>query len=58
MTYTNRTNIEFDVMDETQADLTFCTPSHENSSKTENEIVTSDAALRDLGVELQVGIGL
>lgn len=55
LTNTNRTNIEFDVLDETQADLTFCTPSHGNIPQAENEIVTSDAALRDLGVEPEVG---
>lgn len=55
LTNTNRHNIEFDVMDETQADLTFCAPSHGNIPQAENEIVTSDAALRDLGVEPEVG---
>lgn len=55
LTNTNRTNIEFDVLDETQADLTFCAPSHGNIPQAENEIVTSDAALRDLGVEPEVG---
>lgn len=55
LTNTNRTNIEFDVLDETQADLTFCTPSQGNIPQAENEIVTSDAALRDLGVEPEVG---
>ena len=55
LTNTNRTNIEFDVLDETQADLTFCTPSHGNIPQAENEMVTSDAALRDLGVEPEVG---
>lgn len=55
LTNTNRTNVEFDVLDETQADLTFCAPSHGNIPQTENEIVTSDAALRDLGVEPEMG---
>lgn len=55
LTNANRTNVEFDVLDETQADLTFCAPSHGNIPQTENEIVTSDAALRDLGVEPEVG---
>lgn len=55
LTNTNHTNIEFDVLDETQADLTFCAPSHGNIPQAENEIVTSDAALRDLGVEPEVG---
>lgn len=55
LTNTNRTNIEFDVLDETQADLTFCAPSHGNIPQAENEIVTSDAALRDLGIEPEEG---
>lgn len=55
LTNTNRTNIEFDVLNQTQADLTFCAPSHGNIPQAENEIVTSDAALRDLGVEPEVG---
>lgn len=55
LTNTNRHNIEFDVMDETQADLTFCAPSHGNIPRSENEIVTSDTALEDLGVKPEVG---
>lgn len=55
LTNTTRNNIEFDVLDETQANLTFCAPSHGNIPQAENEIVTSDAALRDLGVEPEVG---
>lgn len=55
LTNTSRTNVEFDVLDETQANLTFCAPSHGNIPQAENEIVTSDAALRDLGVEPEVG---
>ncbi|MDE7311809.1 MAG: ABC transporter permease [Eubacterium sp.] len=52
---TARHNIEFDVLDSVQADLTFCMPVHGSVPKAENEIVTSDAALRDLGVEPEVG---
>ena len=48
-------NIEFDVMDSVQADLTFCMPTHGNIPKAENEIVTSDTALKDLGVKPEVG---
>ena len=48
-------NIEFDVLDSVQADLTFCMPVHGSVPKAENEIVTSDAALRDLGVKPEVG---
>ncbi len=52
---TNRTNIEFDLLDETQAELTFCMPTHGKAPKAANEVVASDAALRDLGVEPKVG---
>lgn len=52
---TPRHNIEFDVLDPVQADLTFCMPVHGSVPKAENEIVTSDTALRDLGVEPEVG---
>ena len=55
LTNTARHNIEFDVLDSIQADLTFCMPVHGSVPKAENEIVTSDAALRDLGVEPEVG---
>ena len=52
---TTRHNIEFDVLDPVQADLTFCMPVHGSVPEAENEIVTSDTALRDLGVEPEVG---
>lgn len=55
LTNTARHNIEFDVLDSVQADLTFCMPVHGSVPKAENEIVTSDVALRDLGVEPEVG---
>ncbi len=55
LTNTTRHNIEFDVLDSVQADLTFCMPVHGSVPKAENEIVTSDAALRDFGVEPEVG---
>ncbi len=55
LTNTTRHNIEFDVLDSVQADLTFCMPVHGSVPKAENEIVTSDVALRDLGVEPEVG---
>ncbi len=48
-------NIEFNVLDSIQADLTFCMPVHGSVPKAENEIVTSDVALRDLGVDPEVG---
>lgn len=55
LTNTSYHNIEFDVLDSVQADLTFCMPVHGSIPKAENEIVTSDTALRDLGVEPEVG---
>ena len=55
LTNAARHNIEFDVLDPVQADLTFCMPVHGSVPKAENEIVTSDAALRDLGVKPEVG---
>lgn len=48
-------NIEFDVMDETEAGLTFSAPSHGEFPKAANEIITSDRAIRDLGAEPKVG---
>lgn len=53
---TNRHNIEFDVVDQTQADLTFCSPSHGKMPEAANEIVTSDRALIDLGAEPEIGV--
>lgn len=55
LTNTVRHNIEFDVMDETQAELTFCNPSHGTMPQAENEVVASDAALLDLGIEPEIG---
>lgn len=52
---TTRHNIELDVMNETQAGLTFAMPSHGRFPQAANEIVTSDLALQDLGVEPEVG---
>ena len=50
-----RHNIEFNVEDETQAELTFCTPTHGRPPAAPNEVVASDLALRDLGVEPEEG---
>lgn len=52
---TTRHNVEFDVLDPVQADLTFCMPTHGSVPQAADEVVTSDAALRDLGIEPQVG---
>lgn len=51
LTNTDRHNIELDVMDETEAELLFCNPSHGSMPQSADEIVTSDLALRDLGAE-------
>ena len=50
-----RHNIEFNVEDEIQAELTFCTPTHGRPPAAANEVVASDLALRDLGVEPEAG---
>ncbi|MCH1982862.1 ABC transporter permease [Ruminococcus sp. OA3] len=55
LTNTNRHNIEFDVLDEVQAELTFCNPSHGIMPDAPNEIVASDRALRELGAEPEIG---
>ena len=52
---TSRHNVEFDVLDEIQAELTFCSPTHGRAPENDNEIVASDLALRDLGAEPEVG---
>lgn len=52
---TKRHNVEFNVLDDVQADLTFCSPTHGRSPASENEVVASDLALRDLGVEPEIG---
>ena len=52
---TKRHNIEFDVLDEVQAELTFCSPTHGKAPYAADEIVASDLALRDLGAEPEVG---
>lgn len=51
----NRHNTEFDVLDEIQAELTFCLPRHGRVPQAANEIVASDRALSDLGAEPEVG---
>ncbi len=54
LTNTARHNIEFDVMDETQAKLTFCNPGYGTVPQAENEVVISDAAMLDLGIEPEI----
>ena len=50
-----RHNVELDVADEVQAGLTFCLPVYGRCPERANEVVASDAALRALGVEPEVG---
>lgn len=50
-----RHNIEFNVQDEIQSELTFCVPTHGRGPSAPNEVVASDLALRDLGVEPEAG---
>lgn len=52
---TDRHNIEFNVMDDVQAELTFSNPSHGHSPVAANEVVASDLALEELGIETEVG---
>lgn len=52
---TTRHNVELDVMDETEAELLFCNPSHGSMPQAANEVVASDAALEDLGSQAEVG---
>lgn len=52
---TKQHNIELNVMDETQMELTFATPTHGTIPKKSDELVTSDIALRELGAEPAVG---
>lgn len=52
---TRRHNIELDVEDEIQAELTFCAPTHGRAPRKADEVVASDLALRELGVEPEVG---
>lgn len=51
----DRHNIEFGVLDNIQAELTFCSPSHGKAPEAVNEVVASDLALRELGVKPEVG---
>lgn len=50
-----RHNVELDVMDETQAEFCFCTPSHGKMPQAANEVVTSDLAIQALGAQPEVG---
>lgn len=52
---TKRHNVEFEVRDQVQADLTFSSPTHGRAPEAENEIVASDLALMDLGAEPETG---
>lgn len=52
---TIRHNVELDVMDETEAELVFASPTHGRFPQAANEVVTSDRALRDLGAEPETG---
>ncbi len=52
---TRHHSIEFNVMDEAQAELSFCMPSHGRVPQASDEIAASDLALRDLGVEPETG---
>lgn len=55
LTNTTRHNIELDVLDETEAEFTFCSPSHGRMPQAANEVVASDLAIRELGAQPEVG---
>lgn len=55
LTNASRHNVELDVADEIQAELTFCIPSHGSMPKVANEIVASDKAINALGADAEVG---
>ena len=52
---TVRHTVELDVMDETEAEMMFCNPSHGNMPEEADEIVASDLAIRELGGEPEIG---
>ena len=51
LTNTLRHNVEFNVQDEIQSELTFCMPTGGRVPKKADEIVVSDKALQELGAE-------
>ena len=55
LTNTVRHNVELDILDETQAELTFCYPSHGRMPEKADEVVASDRAIRELGAEPELG---
>ena len=55
LTNTVRHNVELDILDETQAELTFCYPSHGRMPEKADEVVASDRAIRELGAEPEIG---
>ena len=50
-----RHNVEFDVLDEVQAELTFCMPQYGSVPEAADEVVASDQAIRALGAEPEIG---
>ncbi len=52
---TKHHNIELDHLDEKAQEMFFSKPTHGTAPKNDNEIATSDKALRDLGVEPKIG---
>lgn len=55
LTNTNHHNIELDYLDSRAQEYFFCKPTHGREPQRENEIATSDIALKDLGVDLNTG---
>lgn len=52
---TKKHNVELNVMDATQMELTFLQPDHGRNPEKPDEVVTSAAAIRELGAEPEVG---
>lgn len=52
---TQKHNVELNVMDAVQMDMTFLRPDHGRNPEAPNEVVTSAAAIRELGAEPEVG---
>lgn len=48
--------VEINYADKIQQELTFCTPTHGRAPQSLNEVATTDLALKDLGIEPQLGV--
>lgn len=55
MSNANQYNIEVNYADAIQQELTFSVPTHGSAPKAENEITTSDLALKSMGITPEIG---